>query len=83
MKDIYFLQESWEDEEFSFRFKLFCKKWKNNRNLDECLVRMIQINSNEFERYWYKGALIDGLLEHSNGGGRGRNLCIYQERIFP
>ena len=52
MKDIYFLQDSWDDEEFNFIFKLFCKKWENNRNLYECLARMIEINSNQFERYW-------------------------------
>ena len=66
MKDIYFLQDSWNDEEFNFRFKLFCKKWENNRNLEECLARMIEINSNEFERYWYKGASIYDVSEHSN-----------------
>ena len=46
MKDIYFLQDSWDDEEFNFRFQLFCKKCENNRNLYECLARMIEINSN-------------------------------------
>ena len=67
MKDIYFLQISWDDEEFNFIFKLFCKKWENNRNLYQCLARMIEINSNEFKRYWYKGASIDGVSEHFNG----------------